>query len=404
MFRLDGKKIIAAVFPFFILIFAWILAMGTLVSYNKLSAVFLTLPFILAFFALVLSVWFQHSRTFYAICLLLFIMCVVSNGFNRLNSSAFINGVSLVMPIAFILLAIVEERGITTKHGLIKGLVLISMVLIVLVDAGSKNPFLAKLKSAPFIFGSTDNIQRIPSLSVFLFVLCLCIMLISFLIKSTIMDMAFTGVAMGCFVILHFTDYPDILSIFYSAVFLIFIIALFEASYSFAYRDTLTGLLSRRAMEQEILRLGSKYTVAILDIDHFKKVNDTYGHSVGDDVLKMIAATIDSKVQGGKAFRYGGEEFVIIYPKKSARDVSKQLDDLRISIEKRPLVLRSSNRPKEKPKVKPYRKRNAGMVRVTVSVGIADKKKEMTSAVEVIEAADKALYQAKRNGRNCVAY
>jgi len=157
-------------------------------------------------------------------------------------------------------------------------------------------------------------------------------------------------------------------------------------------------------MEQESLRLGSKYTVAILDIDHFKKVNDTYGHSVGDDVLKMIAATIDSKVQGGKAFRYGGEEFVIIYPKKSARDVSKQLDDLRISIEKRPLVLRSSNRPKKKPKVKQYRKRNAGMVRVTVSVGIADKKKEMTSAVEVIEAADKALYQAKRNGRNCVAY
>lgn len=404
MFRFDSKKIIAAIFPFFILIFAWILAMGTLISYNKLSAIFLTLPFILAFFALVLSVWFQHSRVFYAICILLFTMCAVQTGFNRLDPKAFINGISLVIPIAFILLAVTGEKGITTKHGLTKGLIFISLILIVLVDAGSKNSFFAKLKSTGLIPGNADNIQSIPSVSVFLFVLCLCVMLVRYFIKSGIMDIAFTGVAMGGFVILHFTDYPSVLSIFYSAAFLTFIIALFEASYSLAYRDTLTNLLSRRAMEQEILRLGGKYAIAMLDIDHFKRVNDTYGHKVGDDVLKMIAALIEKNIRGGKAFRYGGEEFVVIFPKKSAKDVSKLLDNLRIGIEKRLLVLRSANRPKKKPKRKQYRKNNSGMVRVTVSIGIADKNERMTSAVEVIEAADKALYRAKKNGRNCIAY
>jgi hypothetical protein len=163
MIKLDSKKIIALAFPIFILIFAWILAMGTLVSYNKLSAIFMTLPFILAFIALVLSVWFQHSRTFYAICTLLFTMCIMQSGFNRLDQKAFINGISLVIPIAFILLAVVEERGITTKHGLIKGLVLIVLVLIVLVDAGSKNSFIAKLKTSGFFLGNADNIQSIPT-------------------------------------------------------------------------------------------------------------------------------------------------------------------------------------------------------------------------------------------------
>lgn len=404
MYKLDSKKIIASVFPFFILTFAWILAMGTLVSYNKLSVVFMTLPFSLAFFGLVLSVWFQHSRTFYAICILLFTMCIVQSGFNRLDQKAFINGISLVIPIAFILLAVVEEKGITTKHGLIKGLVLISLILVVLIDAGSKNPFLARLKSSRFIFRSAENIQSLPRMSVFLFVLCLCIMLIGYMKKSVTMDMAFTGVAMESFIILHFTGYTDVLSIFYSAAFLTFIIALFETSYSLAYRDTLTGLLSRRAMEQEVLRLGSKYAIAILDLDFFKRVNDKYGHKVGDDLLRMVAAIIEKNITGGKAFRYGGEEFVIIYPKKSVQDVAEQLDGIRRIIEKRPLVIRSANRPKKKPKRIINKRINPETVRITVSIGIADKKEGTATVTEIIEAADKALYMAKNNGRNCIAY
>jgi glucan phosphoethanolaminetransferase (alkaline phosphatase superfamily) len=123
MFKFEGKKTIIALFPFLILFLAWMLAMGTLVSYNKLNVIFITLPYILAFFALVLCVWFQHSRVFYAVAVLLFTMSVISSK-NGLNQKALVNGISLLIPVGFIMLAVMEERGITSKTGLLKGLFL----------------------------------------------------------------------------------------------------------------------------------------------------------------------------------------------------------------------------------------------------------------------------------------
>lgn len=403
MFKFDSKKIIIAVFPFVILVLAWILAMGSLVSYNSLSVAFVTLPYIFAFFAIVLSVWFQHSRAFYAICLLFFTMSVVTSD-GRLNHRALINGISIMLPIVFIMLAVTEEKGITSKHGLIKGAVVAALTLVVVIDSGTENPGFASLKQSELLFRNAGNMESIPRLSVFLFILCLCVLLTRFLLLSSMMDTAFTGAALGSFIILHFTGYRDVSAIFYSAVFLIFVIALFEASYSFAFHDTLTGVLTRRAMEQEILRLGGKYAIAMVDIDHFKRVNDNYGHQVGDDVLKMVASMIQKNISGGKTFRYGGEEFAVIFPRKATEDVVEILDSLRISIENRPLIIRGPNRPKKKPKIKNIYKSGAGSVRVTVSIGIADKDDKLHSAAEVIEAADKALYKAKRNGRNCIVY
>ena len=128
MFKFEGKKTIIALFPFLILFLAWMLAMGTLVSYNKLNVIFITLPYILAFFALVLCVWFQHSRVFYAVAVLLFTMSVISSK-NGLNQKALVNGISLLIPVGFIMLAVLEERGITSKNGLIKGIVFIFNIL-----------------------------------------------------------------------------------------------------------------------------------------------------------------------------------------------------------------------------------------------------------------------------------
>lgn len=403
MFKFDSKKIIIAVFPFVVLVAAWILSMGLLGSYKSLSVIFVTLPYILAFFAIVLSVWFQHSRAFYAICLLLFTMSVITSD-GRLNHKALINGISIVIPIVFIMLAVTEEKGITSKHGLIKGAVVAALTLIVVIDSGTENPVFLNLKQSDLIIRHSGNVESIPNLSFFLFIICLCVLLTRFLLLSSMMDAAFTGATLGCFIILHFTRYRDVSAIFYSAVFLIFVTALFEASYSLAFHDTLTGVLSRRAMEQEMLRLGGKYTIAMVDIDHFKKVNDKYGHQVGDDVLRMVAAMMKKSISGGKTFRYGGEEFAVVFPRKTKADVVEIMDSLRISIENRPLIIRGPNRPKKKPKIKNIYKSGVGSVRVTVSIGIADKDSKAQSAAEVIEAADKALYKAKRNGRNCIVY
>src|SRR2546421_12493897 len=85
-----------------------------------------------------------------------------------------------------------------------------------------------------------------------------------------------------------------------------------------AYQDSLTQLPARRALNEALLRLGSQYTVGMVDVDHFKRINDSHGHDVGDQVLKMVAARLAQVGGGGRAYRYGGEEFAVIFAVRRA--------------------------------------------------------------------------------------
>ena len=95
---------------------------------------------------------------------------------------------------------------------------------------------------------------------------------------------------------------------------LILISSIIENSLFLAYHDELTSLPARRAFNDALLRLEAPYTVAVVDIDHFKKFNDTYGHETGDQVLRLVAAKLAGVTGGGRAYRVGGEEFSILFP------------------------------------------------------------------------------------------
>src|SRR2546426_9194380 len=101
-----------------------------------------------------------------------------------------------------------------------------------------------------------------------------------------------------------------------------------------AYEDTLTGLPARRALNEALLRLGGQYSVAMIDVDHFKRINDRHGHDVGDQVLKMIAAKLAQVSGGGKAYRYGGEEFAVIFPGRKAEECLADVEALRGVVER----------------------------------------------------------------------
>jgi diguanylate cyclase (GGDEF)-like protein len=141
----------------------------------------------------------------------------------------------------------------------------------------------------------------------------------------------------------------------------------------------------------------------MLDIDFFKKFNDRSGHDVGDQVLCMVASHLNRVGGGGKPFRYGGEEFTILFSGKSREDAIPYLEKLREAIETAQFALRGKNRPKKTPRKLKKAEPQSKSVSVTISIGVADPVKGRTKPSSVLKAADQALYRAKKRGRNCIA-
>jgi diguanylate cyclase (GGDEF)-like protein len=183
-----------------------------------------------------------------------------------------------------------------------------------------------------------------------------------------------------------------------------------ENSYSLAYQDELTGLNSRRAFNDALLRLKHPFAIAVVDIDHFKSINDTYGHDTGDQVLRLVASRLARVSGGGETFRVGGEEFTILFPGRAAKDTADHVELLRLNIENAAFRIRKGDDRRKAARETDRRARGtrktrtavpsiAAFLSVTVSIGLAESHPR-ASADEVIQHADKALYRAKQGGRN----
>ncbi len=158
----------------------------------------------------------------------------------------------------------------------------------------------------------------------------------------------------------------------------------------------------------------------MVDIDHFKRFNDTYGHDTGDQVLRLVAASLSRVTGGGQAYRCGGEEFNILFPGKTTAEVVDHLEQLRKAIESSEFRMRGGDRrhvprgPDRRNGRARSRARKGQAIReltqekspaplsVTVSIGVATSAREESDPERVLQAADKALYRAKANGRNRV--
>ena len=197
---------------------------------------------------------------------------------------------------------------------------------------------------------------------------------------------------------------PHALQVMSSLVMLMLVAAVVHEAYQMAYRDELTGLPGRRALNDRLERLGRSYVIAMADVDHFKKFNDTHGHDVGDQVLRLVASQLRKVGGGGKAYRYGGEEFTLVFPGKSIDECRPHLEAVRQAVEGYPLQLRDKRQRPQNDKEGRQRRKAASTasVSVTISIGVAEREAHQRGAEEVIRNADKALYAAKRAGRNCV--
>ena len=167
-----------------------------------------------------------------------------------------------------------------------------------------------------------------------------------------------------------------------------------KQSIELAVTDALTGLHNRRYLDSHLKTLFDRarqrdrdLTVCITDIDRFKSVNDTYGHDVGDEILREFAARVRSTVRGADlACRFGGEEFVVVMPDTSAQTAATVAERLRAIVEDKPFALPDGT----------------GSLKITASIGLATISASTATPEQLMKQADTALYQAKNTGRNRV--
>ena len=236
------------------------------------------------------------------------------------------------------------------------------------------------------------------------FFACFVLLTVQYLRKPRPLHAAQIGGLVGLFWALPKTFIlPFTLNVMCSQVMLMIAAAVAHEAYQMAFRDELTGLPGRRALNERMQRLGRNYVLAMTDVDHFKKFNDTHGHDVGDQVLRLVASKLSKVTGGGRAYRYGGEEFAVVFAGKTLEECLPHLEAIREAIGTYDIHLRNQDRPQDDQQGRQRRSgAQANSVSVTVSIGVAERQVDHRTAEEVLKSADQALYSAKGAGRNCV--
>lgn len=309
-------------------------------------------------------------------------------------------GIALLLPINLVILELIKDRGLLTFWGIMRWILIAGeLCFLGFMYLNPVSPLTSAMQNwlaNLTVYPESFFIGLVPGV----FLPALIIFALLFLFRQSSSESSSFWALIMLYLGIHHFENPEAATYFLSCTSLIFISSVLETSYRLAYFDELTGLPGRRALNDQLMRLGNKYTIAMIDIDYFKKFNDRFGHDAGDQVLKMVASKLKGVAGGGRPYRYGGEEFAVIFSGKSLEMTKPCLESLRSTIETTDFTLRGLGRSLKK-KSPPGKKRRPGKsVRITVSIGAAEKNSKYPDAGSVTKAADKALYQAKKSGRN----
>ncbi len=330
----------------------------------------------------------------------------LQHGLETLPARTVYVALSVFVPLNLAALAVLPERGAFNRHGALRLAAILLQATLTAWVVNSGQAGITEWASQKFLDPAPFGIGRIPQLGIAFIVLALLATIAAALVTRSAGAAALAGSIIAFAIGAHVPTASLTFSAFTAVAQLMVTVAVLQDTFRMAFRDELTGIPSRRALNERLVGLGRTFAVAMVDVDHFKNFNDTYGHDLGDQVLKMVAARIAEVGGGGKAYRYGGEEFTILFPGKDAAAAIPYLEALRREIESYKLALRSTDRPK---KSKGGGKRQRGgwrgkdAVSVTVSIGVAERNERLVTPQAVIEAADRALYRAKDKGRNLVS-
>lgn len=335
------------------------------------SEIIISLPsatFILEILALIIALYFKKYNII-LVCILLLSSKMIYLFSTHYQAHIY---VSLFMPFIFAILISLKK-----EYDTIKCLFPVSLVFFIYILLGillsQKTDFILNVTNKFINFGFAISDLSFVFFVIF-FVYLFVLRYFIFFENSIFLAYFFAYFEFLIFKILEKTDVG-----FFEFSSLVFLIAIGIEGYKLAFFDALTHVFNRRAYDRT--RLKNTDVIAVCDIDYFKKVNDTYGHDAGDLILKGIAKILKQNVN--KVFRFGGEEFVIVFKNQDFKICVTKLDNIRKMVEKEIF------------------KFNDKEIKVTISIGVSLVEDDKKIA---FKNADNKLYIAKNNGRNRVVY
>ena len=361
-----------------------------------------------------MGLWFNRGRAFIGLVSLLAAFSgyslALEFGAASFAARAVFTGAAILVPLNFLLAAVFPERGISHHFNYRWLMLAVAETLFVawIASAGHSSlsgtvwqdlldhwllrspptPILGRLLFvAAFVAAAASAWPRIPAS------------------ETRPLDIGLAGALVAFFFACEWVDMRSAFFAFMTAAGAILLVSLLQESHRLAFRDELTGLPSRRALEERLHGLGPVHAIAMLDVDHFKKFNDTHGHDIGDQVLRLVAARLAQATGGGTAYRYGGEEFCILFPGLRLAEALPHIEKIRADIAAYQMAVRRPDRPKDAEAGTRLRHLRSldKTLSVAVSIGIAETDDQGSTPAGVLRAADKALYRAKEAGRNRVS-
>ncbi|MGP1678403.1 MAG: diguanylate cyclase [Burkholderiales bacterium] len=371
-------------------------------------------PFVVLLLATTMSLWFNRGRAFIALASLLAALAgysiALEYGAASFAARAVFTAAAIFVPLNFLLALVFAERGIS-HHFNYRWLLLaaVETVFVAWVASAGRSS-LSGMAWQDLLDHWLLSAPPTPILGRLLFAAAF----VAAAIRAWPQDPAAeirpleigqAGALVAFFIACEWAEAPGAFAAFMTAAGAILLVSLLQESHRLAFGDELTGLPSRRALEERLHGLGPVYAIAMLDVDHFKNFNDVHGHDIGDQVLRLVGSRLAQAAGGGTAYRYGGEEFCILFSGLRLAEALAHVEKLHADIAAYQMAVRRDDRPKDAEAGTRLRRLRSPdkTLSVTVSIGIAEPDDPRTTPAEVMRAADKALYRAKAAGRNRVS-
>lgn len=308
---------------------------------------------------------------------------------------------AVLLPVNLAFYSTLPERGVVTARGLARFLPLLVQIVAVGLVARGDAPSLAAAMEHRWFDGDWAQWTTLPQLGVAAFAGAVCFVAARYVFHRDPVAVGFLWALCAAFLALHGISRGWDPTGFLATGGWVLIGSLLEATCRWATHDRVTELPERDVLNGILRRLGRPHFLALVRVDHFTRVKTLFGRDVSDQALRMVAAQL-RRLPGATAFRYGRDEFAVLFEEMSAREAIPHLENVRRVIASYAFVVRGPSRPRAKPAAPKPPTGPRVVLTVTVSIGAAERESHARHPRHLLREAHQALRHAIEGGRNQV--